>query len=471
MQSVVQRSSGSAVRTAVFGCSLRSIVTMFGLPLALAASGCGNNYRPVVSAINPVGPSAQPSKFALAVADPGGGQAGVATLIDFSGDTVVGVLNTAPQPTYVALDLSGEAYVLHASTGLIDAFITQVTTSTTGDFRTVNVQHTTLQTGSTQPTGTGQAVVLGLVAGSTAGGTATPGTVYVTEPGTTRVAALTPGTPPSIRQEFPVGQNPVYTVGSAQSQRVYVLSQGAVPGTSLGVATGVENTTTNAISNVIPVGISPVYGVVNGDGRRAFVLNNGGDAASGTNGTLSVINVQTNALDTTPRIVVGPKPVWADVDTAVNEMAVVNAGNGTTPGSLSVVYIPLCSQITQVANPNCDATNPVDATGFGGVLATVPVGRGPVMVSVLQDQNKAYVANSVDGTVTVVDLQRMVATATINVGGTLNWIVATSGTPTGKVYVMAKDTQVVTVIRTDTDQVITTLPLQGFGLAVRVTAQ
>ena len=408
---------------------------------------------------------------ALVVADPGSGQPGVATLVDFSGDTVVGVLNTAPAPTYLALDGNAQAYVMHAATGLIDAFTATTSTSTTGSFRTVNVQHTTLATGSTQNTGTGVAQITGLVSGMTSGGAATPGTVYVTEPGTTRVAALTPGVPPTIRQEFPVAPNPVYTVGSPSSSRVYVLSQGAVPGTSLGAATGVENTATNATSNVIPVGVNPVFGVVNGDGRRAFVLNSGGDSTSGTNGTVSVINVQTNALDTTPRVVVGANPIWADVDTAVNELAVLNAGNGAVAGSLSVVYIPLCSAITQAGNPNCDTTNPVDATGFGNVLATVAVGRAPVMVAVLQDQNKAYVANSGDGTVTVVDLQRMVATSTINVGGSLNWIAATGGTPTGKVYVTAKDTQVVTVIRTDTDQVITTLPLQGYGLSVRVTAQ
>ncbi len=462
MQLAVQRNCGGAKRIASFGLPVRSLATACLLPLALALAGCGNNYRPVVSAINPVGPSAQPTKYALVVADPGSGAPGVATLIDFSGDTIVGTLNTAARPSYMALDSNSDAYVLHADTGLIDAFTAQVSTSPTTSFRTVNVQHTTLPTGSV-PT-----QITGLVAGTTSSGAATPGAVYVTEQGTTRVAALTPGVPPTIRQEFPVVQNPVYTVGSPSAQRVYVLSQGAIPGAP-GAATGVENTTTNAISNVIPVGINPIYGVVNGDGRRAFVLNNGGDAASGTNGTVSVINVQTNALDTTPRVVVGPEPVWADVDTAVNELAVLNAGNGLTPGSLSVVYIPLCSVSTEAANPNCDANNPVDAVGFGGVLATIPVGRTPVMVAVLQDQNKAYVANSADGTVTVVDLQRMVATATIPVGGTLNWIAATSGTPTGKVYVTAKDTQVVTVIRTDTDQVITKLPLQGFGLVVRVT--
>ncbi len=469
MQSVVQQSCGDARRAVavVHGSKWRprSLGGACVLSLVAFGVGCGNNYRPVVSAINPVGPSAQPSKYALALADPGSGQAGVATLIDFAGDSVVGTLNTAPSPTYLGLDASAQAYVLHADTGLIDAFTASTSTLLSTAFLTRNVKQTTLATGSV-PT-----QITALAAGATSTGTATPGTVYVVEQGTTKAAALTAAIPPVIRQEFPLGPNPVYVVGSAATSRVYVLSQGAIPGTSLGTATGVENTTTNAISNVIAVGRSPVYGVVNVDGRRAFVLNSAGDTASGTGGTLSVINTQTNALDSTPRIVVGPNPVWADVDQAVNEMAVLNAGDGVTPGSLSVVYIPLCSAITQPANPNCDATNPVDAAGFGDVLATIPVGIGPVQVAVLQDQNKAYVANSVDGTVTVVDLQRMVATAIIPVGGKLNWISATSGTPTGKVYVTASNTQVVTVIRTDTDTVVTTLPLQGFGLAVKVTAQ
>ncbi len=469
MQSVVQRNCGDARRKAAveygFWSRPRCLGAACVLALAALSAGCGNNYRPVVSAINPVGPSAQPNKYALAVADPGSGQPGVATLIDFSGDSVVGTLNTAPQPTYLGLDASAQAYVLHASTGLIDAFSASTSTTLSTAFLTRNVKQTTLATGSVP------SQVTALAAGTTSTGTATPGTVYVVEQGTTKAAALTAGVPPVIRQEFPIGQNPVYVVGSAASPRVYVLAQGAIPGSSLGTATGVENSTTNPVSNVITVGRSPVYGVVNSDARRIFVLNSGGDASSGTNGTVSVINTQTNALDTTSSIAVGPNPVWADVDFSINELAVLNAGDGVSAGSLSVVYIPLCSSVTQPANPNCDSANPVDASGFGSVLATIPVGIGPVQVAVLQDQNKAYVANSVDGTVTVVDLQRMVATAVIPVGGKLNWIAATSGTPTGKVYVTASNTQVVTIIRTDTDQVVTTLPLQGFGLAVKITAQ
>ena len=42
-----------------------------GLTASLAMiAGCGNSYRPVVSAIGVVGPAAQPPKFAIAVSSP-----------------------------------------------------------------------------------------------------------------------------------------------------------------------------------------------------------------------------------------------------------------------------------------------------------------------------------------------------------------------------------------------------------------
>ena len=442
--------------------SLPVLVARFGSTFALAGLlGCGNNYRPVVNAINPVGPSAQPEKYALALADPGNGGLGVATLINFSGDTVVGTLNTAPAPTFLGLSTANEGYVLHQGTGLIEAFTASQITPSSPTFITRNVTNTTLPAGS---------------AALTALALPNPGALYVTESGTSRVAAFTAGSPPTIRQELPVGQNPTYVVGANGSQRVFVLAAGANPGISLGTATGIENTASNAVSSTVTVGRNPVYGVVNNDTRRVFVVNKAGDAASGTNGTVSVINAQGNVLDTVPRIVVGANPVWADVATNINELAVLNAGNGNSAGSLSVINIPLCSATTvTTTNPACDASNPVDAVGFGTVLATIPVGVNPVMVIVLQDQNKAYIANAGNGqpgtsTVSVVDLQRLVKTADIPVGGTLNWISATSGTPTGKVYVTASNTQVATVIRTDTDQVQTTVPLQGFGISIKVTA-
>jgi YVTN family beta-propeller protein len=52
-----------------------------------------------------------------------------------------------------------------------------------------------------------------------------------------------------------------------------------------------------------------------------------------------------------------------------------------------------------------------------------------------------------------------------------NFIAVTTGTPTGKVYVTSPESKTMTIIRTDTDTVYTTIPLQGNGVQVRITAQ
>ncbi len=414
-----------------------------GSAAVLALAGCGNNYRPVVSAINPVGPSTQPTVYATALSDPGNGQNGLITVVDVFGDTIIANAFVAPLPTYLAVDPIGQAYVLHSNSALLESF------AAAPGLLTSNIRQSSLAAGS-NPT------QINPTSGSSP--------VFITEPLLSRVAVLTGGAPPTIRQELPVPANPVYTVGLSTSPRVYTLSQGATPGTSTGFATAIENGTNNPISATIPVGISPIYGVMTADSRRAFVVNSGG--TGGTNGTVSVINVQNNLLDRTFNV--GNNPVWADLAPAVNELAVLNAGNGTSPGSLTVINVALCSQVALADNSACNATNPTDSVDFGKVLATIPVGVGPVQVAVLADRSKAYVANSTDGTVTVIDMTTMIATRTIQVGGKLNWIGAVAGSPTGKVLVTASDTQNLTIIRTDTDAVTATLALQGKGISLRI---
>jgi YVTN family beta-propeller protein len=136
---------------------------------------------------------------------------------------------------------------------------------------------------------------------------------------------------------------------------------------------------------------------------------------------------------------------------------------------VSIINIPLCSASALPGNPNCDVNNPIDANGFGQVLANVPVGVNPLMVAVLQDGSRAYVVNQADSTVSVVNLTTNTVTATIPVPATThpNFIAAISGTPTGKVYITSPETNSMTVIRTDTDKVETTIPLQGKGVMVR----
>jgi len=228
------------------------------------------------------------------------------------------------------------------------------------------------------------------------------------------------------------------------------------------------------------------------DTRRAFILNKG-------DGTVSVINEINNALDsTTPTITLpniaytggtaAPNPVWADLSTVYSELVVLNQGDGVHPGSLSIISIPLCNQSAQATNPNCNAANPADATGFGQIVATVPVGVNPVMVSVLHDGSRAYVANAgnatTPGSVSVVNLISGTVSATISTGADQpnnltastvfglhpNSIAATTGTPTGKVYITSADSRYLTILFTDTDTVQNHITLQGLGLRVQLTS-
>jgi YVTN family beta-propeller protein len=410
-------------------------------------AGCGNTYRPVVTAINPVGPASQPQKYAVAVsASPTPGTPGLMTLVDFSGDTILVTPEVGVAPYYLQLDSAGFTGYTFNGDGTLTSF--DISTS----LQTQNVVQTTLLPGASPVSLFAQG-----------------GSIYIAQPGRSSVGELK-GFPPSLQQELPVAPNPVYVVGVAGAPRVYAISQGIAPAN--GSVAAIE-TTSNTISTTLPVGKGPVYGVMTGDGKRAFILNN-------TDGTVTVVNAQTNQLDIVPApatnpITVGTAPIWADFAPTRSELVVANAGNGTSVGTLSIINIPLCSAAALPTNPNCDSANPIDAAGFGDVIANVPVGHNPIMVSVLQDGTRAYVANYADSTVSVVDLTTNTVIATIPVVGRPIYIAATTGTPTGKVYVVSADTvapnknSVMTVIRTDLNTVSTTINLQGTGVSVRVT--
>lgn len=462
---------------------------------AILLAGCGNTYRPVISSISPVGPAGQPTKYAAVVSSPSAGSPGLLTVVDFSGDTILAAPQILSNPSYFAVSQSGvQGFVINSSGSFDDFGLSNPT-----GLLTANIIQTTLPANSNP-------VSISPINLSNAGST-----VFVPSQGNSTIAALSV-TGPSLEQQIAVGANPVYVVGADTAQRVYAISQGTnnngngvpyCPNT--GQVSAIEAATPLSVSNTICVGTTPVYGVMTTDGRRAFILNNG-------SGTVSVINVINNALDSTPTITLpnisyknsggatvsaAPKPVWADLTNITNEMVVLNQGDGTGPGSMSIISIPLCSATTQPFNPTCSATNPTDATGFGTIVANVPVGVSPTMVAMLHDGTQAYVVNQKDstgqcnageGSVTVINLVTTQVQTTlcgistpagissVNASPTLvyghpNTVAVTTGTPAGKVYVTSPDALYLTVIYTDTDSVVTHIPLQGFGVRVIMTAQ
>jgi hypothetical protein len=549
------------------------------LPALAAAllTGCGNQYRPVVSAISPVGPAGQPTKYAVAISNTNttnqqtavtgytilnnvitvtlappstgatspfvagasvtlsgfpssiflnqqtltilptglsatqfqanythanassnevaiasvtGSALGLVNFVDFSGDTIITTPQIQTNPSYFQLNTSGsEGYVINAQ-GSLDYF----GTSNPNSLITSNIGQTTLSANS-QP--------ISITVFTPASGTST---AFIPEVNTSSIAALNSGTL-ALYDTVRVGPNPYYVVGTDGAARVYAISQGAIPGTSNGTIAAIETASQSSltVSATLNVGVNPVYGIMTSDVRRAFILNKG-------SGTVSVLNVATNNFDaTTPTITIPPiaigagttpsNPVWAALSPLTSELVVLNQGDGVHNGTLSIISIPLCNPTASNANPNCTAANPVDAAGFGTIVATVPVGVNPVMVSVLQDGSVAYVANAgilpivneqgvvtnpgTPGSVTVVNLVSGTVTATINgvaspssptaatalnVYGHPNSIAATSGNPAGKVYVTAPDSVYMTLIYTDTNTVQNHITLQGNGLRVLTTS-
>ncbi|HYK34477.1 YncE family protein [Alloacidobacterium sp.] len=443
-----------------------------GALLALAGvCGCGNQYRPVVTPITPTGPAPQPQSFVVAFSQPGltqGGvsspcpgtpysQPGVVTLVDFSGDNVMALATVGTGPLTFALDSTGStAYSTNC-----DGTVSTIPISTT--LQTKNVLTTTLPENpggvSTLPTN-----LLATTAGQ-----------YVVEQNRTAVGAMT-GSPTSLKQEIAVAPSLVNVIGSSGAQYVYAVSQGnstsgsgvtwgqcdpnsGAAVTTNGEADGIQ-VSTNTVNSRLPLGICPVYGLMTADGRRAFVLNRG-------SGTITVIDSSKNALDTdspsqymtNATISVGKGPVYADLYTPASLLVTANYDDD----SISIISVPI----------NGPVEGFTDTPNFGQVLATVKLkpGSHPAAVTILQDGSRAYVADEGDGTVTVVNLSSFTVESVIPVNGHPRSIASTFNAPIGKVYTVAQDSPYLTVIRTDTDIVTSSILLQGNGVDVHTTTQ
>jgi YVTN family beta-propeller protein len=442
----------------VLSVAVRKRAWLAGVGLVAFLSGCGDQYRPVITPINPVGPAAQPQSYFVAISGPGPSADGVVNILDASGDTILDQATLGAGPFSFALDGTGtSAYNLNGNAGAavtLNSYGISVAFNNQGGLQTKNIENSTLSTGANPVN-----IFAGLA------------NLYLIEPyvnfqtrttsGQPSVAAFNSAVaPPSLLQEIPVAPNPVNFAGTPSGERIYAISQsatGAAPlaynacntpatVTQAGEVAAIE-TTTNTVSTRLPVGICPVYGVMSADTNRAFILNRG-------SGTVTVINSQQNLIDSVhPSITVGAGPVSADIYTPAAQLVTANYDSGT----VSIINVSL--DIFGNDGPN-----------FGQTV-TVKVGNGPVAVSILPDGTRAYVANELDGTVSVVDLHSFQVTKTIPVAGHPHSISSLSSTPYGKVYVASMDNPNLTVIRTDTDTVSANILLQGNAVDVRSTTQ
>jgi DNA-binding beta-propeller fold protein YncE len=480
---------------------LRTLLAQAGAAAAVSAliAGCGDNYRPVVTPITSSGPAAQPQSFVVVVSSTGSSTAGEATIIDYSGDTVMAIAPIGPGPIAFTIDeVGGNGYTVN-SDGTLTNF--PITTS----LQAKNVTVSTLPSTS-EP--------VNLMA---------PSTGLWAADLTENVADVFTGSPQTFKLAVPVSTMPVYIAGptTVASQREFVVSQNpqALPGfTSTtcnsapsavgenGVVTPVEPSyVADSPIMLDPTASSgttnaqcPVFALESSDQKRLFVLNRGSD-------TVSVINVQDNTLDQcAPFVNQAGQTVYCHPILPLSTAAVTNTGvtppNGTSgmtaiAGPVDAEYNSATSQLV-VANYDGGTISVIDVSldEYGndsatfGTTYTIAVGNTanpyPASVTVLADGSKAYTANqgdcapdcttSANGTVSVVNLNTHTLEKTLTVVGNPRTVLNTQNSEYAKVYTASPNSPYITIIETtptEIDVIDTTVLVEGNVVDVRVTTQ
>jgi DNA-binding beta-propeller fold protein YncE len=455
----------------LFPIEAKEIRVRFGLAaVALAVvfgSGCGSSYRPVVTPINPSGPAAQPNSLAVVISSPST-TSGVATILDYAGDTIMAQASIGPGPSAFSVDATGSnGYTVNS-----DHTLTNFPISIT--LQQKNITYSTLPI---------TAQTVGLFS-PTAG-------LWAADLDQNVVDVLTGG-PATFKLAIPVAATPIAVIGpSSIGQRNYAISQNnsqTPSGSEIpydvtcnnsprsvsqsGEADALE-VSTYTVSARLPLGKCPVYAVQSPDARRLFVLNRGSD-------TITVINSQNNTLDEcTPFVNQSGQPVTCHPTLPLSTAAGLTGTN--VPAVAGPVYAEYNSATQQLVVANYDGgTISVidvsldiygnDSPTFGKTF-TVRVGKNPASVTVLADGSRAYTADQADSTVHIVNLTSHTVEKSIGVVGHPRTVVSTSNSLYGKVYVASPDSPFVTIIRTDQDIVDTTVLVEGNVIDVRVNTQ
>jgi len=461
---------------------------------ALAAgvliAGCGSTYRPVVTPVTPSGPEAQPNSYAVVVSAPSPSTPGIATVIDYAGDSVEAVAPIGNGPLTFTIDEFGANGYTINSDGTLSNF------PISSSLQAKQVEYTTLPS---------TADPVNLFSPSSG--------LYAADLNGSLVDVFN-GFPQAFKLSIPVAPAPVMVIGpSSVAQRDYAINQNFADPTGVtcnntpggvgtnGSATAIE-LSTSTVSSIIaldPANPSntakgtlnaqcPVFAVETTDNRRLFVLNRGSD-------TVSVINAQDNTLDQcTPFLNQNGQTVTCHPILPLSTAAL--KATGVTPPNCVLATDPTCGKMPATAGPvyaefNAATSQLVVADYAGGTISvidvsedeygndsatfgttfTIAVGNNPAAVTVLNDGSRAYTANQADQTVTVVSLSSHTVEKTLPVTGHPRTVVSTQNSQFGKVYVASPDSPYLTILRTDLDIVDTTVLTEGNIVDVRVTTQ
>jgi YVTN family beta-propeller protein len=460
----------------------RARLVQMGAVFAAAAmvAGCGNNNRPTVTTTTPSGPASQVVSYAVVLSAPAPSDTtdGIATIIDYSGDTKMAKVSIGPGPAALAMDSFGsEGYTIN-SNGTIYSF------PTSKSLKQADVVYTTLPN------------------------TADPLNLYMSVGGLWavdldgNVADAFTGSPETLVNSISLAPAPVAIAGNGGTgQKVFAISQGNSAGDNitssvqcnvspttapLGEADVIE-TASYSISNEISLGKCPVYALENSDANRLFVLNRGSDTITVLNASTGMLNSCTPFVDShTGRTVTCHSTL--PLSTAAVAATGIEPTNGVTDSGLTATAGPVYAEyniaksLLVVANYDGGTISIIDVSmdEWGndsanfGTTYTVPVGNNPAGVTVLYDGSRAYTANQTDQTVSIVNLSSHTVKKTLTVTGHPRNVVSTQNSNYGKVYVASPDTNVLTIISTggtDVDSVDTTVLIDGNIVDVRTTTQ
>jgi DNA-binding beta-propeller fold protein YncE len=429
-------------------------------------AGCGSSYRPVITPINPTGPGAQPISYAIAVSSPSVSAPGVASVIDYAGDTVMVQAPIGPNPFAFTLDSAGSTGYSVNSDKTLTSFIVSASQPQPKDIHLSTLPPAAQTVGLFSPTS-------GL---------------WVADLNQNVIDVLAPSSgAEAFKLAVPVAPTPIGVVGiGAIGQHVYSISQNVPLGvscndpahsvTTTGEADAIE-VTNYSVSARIPLGACPVYGVESADGRRLFVLNRASD-------TVTVINSQNNALDqctcpATGCVNQNNQAYFCHPSLPLSTAAGLSGTHvPTSAGPVYAEYIQATQQLI-VSDYDGGTVSLIDVSldEYGndsptfGTTFSIPVGHNPASVTALADGSRAYTADQTDGTVHVLNLTSHTVEKMLNVTGHPRTVVSTSNSLYGKVYVDSPDSDFLTIIRTDQDIVDTTVLLEGNVIDVRTTTQ
>jgi hypothetical protein len=453
---------------------IEASVVLLGLAMV---AGCGDNFRPVINPITPSGPAAQPTSYAVVVSQPSP-TTGIATILDYSGDSVMAQAPIGPGPSVFTIDQGGfTGYTLNS-----DGTITNFPISTS--LQQKQITYTTVPS---------TARIVNLMAPSAG--------LWAADLSNDSID-LFQSSPETFKLSIPVQPTPVFIAGSGRltGQREYAVSDGfsdptglacnvsptAVP--SHGWATPIE-ISSDATDTPIALGNCPVFAVQSPDLKRLFILNRGSDS-------ISVINTQNNTLDqcspftnqngqtvtchpTLPLSTAALTPQNAPPN--CNLAANPTCGLPSVAGPVYAEYNAATQQII-VSNYDGNTVNVIDVSldiygndsSTFGTTYTIPVGSHPASVTALQDGSRAYTANQGDmstanGSVSVVNLVSHTLEKNLDVVGHPRTVVSTQNSLYGKVYVASPDSPYLTILQTTSDLVDTTVLIEGNVVDVRTT--